>query len=55
VVKIFPIRPKHILRRIIEAGKPRYELDITGKKASIIKLCQEGKLKRRKCRKYKVY
>jgi len=29
------------------------ETDIVGKKASIIKLCQQGKLKPRKCRKYR--
>jgi len=39
---------RYIVRRI--GGK--IELDIVGKKASIIELCRKGKLKKRKCRKY---
>ena len=55
MVKIFPIIPKVIQRFVTGIdGKPRLELDITGKKASIIALCKQGKLERRKCRKYKV-
>jgi len=40
---------KYLVR--IVGGKVEY--DIVGKKASIIELCKEGKLKPRKCRKYR--
>jgi len=47
---------KYIVRRIIRPdGKVEEVYDIVGKKASIIKLCQEGKLHPRKCRKYGWY
>jgi len=47
---------RSILRRIRDAvtGEWRVEMDIVGKKTSIIKLCREGKLHPRKCRKYEV-
>jgi len=32
----------------------KVEVDIVGKKASIIELCKKHKLDKRKCRKYKV-
>ena len=40
---------RFLIRRGLDG---RIELDIVGKKDSIIKLCRAGKLKRRKCRKY---
>jgi len=47
---------KYIFRKVIDAitGEPRIEMDIVGKKASIIKLCRAGKLHPRKCRKYEI-
>jgi len=47
---------KYIFRKVRNYATGTYEIhaDIVGKKASIIKLCKEGKLHPRKCRKYKL-
>jgi len=43
-----------IVRYIKRLVGGKEELDIVGKKASIIELCKKHKLDKRKCRKYKV-
>lgn len=45
-------RVKRILHKVVTPNGVRWEPIIVGKKASIIKLCQEGRLHPRKCRKY---
>ena len=43
-----------VVRYIVRYVGGKLELDIVGKKASIIELCKKGKLHHRKCRKYRV-
>jgi len=47
---------KKIVRRVIDVatGREMWVEDYVGKKVSIYRLCREGKLHPRKCRKYRM-